>query len=444
MLMRTFLFRCAPFLCTLLIIGWSPLASAMADDVWPQWRGPDGQGHADATNLPVNFDRERHTVWERELPGKGWSSPVVADGKIWMTTAVETEPTEEDLKRAKEASTGIPLAISGSVSMRAICVDWKTGELLHDIELMVEEEPQPIHTLNSYASPSPIIEAGRLYCYFGAHGTACLDVGTGQVLWTNHEIQIAHENGPGSTPVLWGDHLIVHCDGSDEQYVVAINKTTGKTAWKTARSGELHDNPQFKKSYGTPIVIELEGKPVLISPGADWLYAYNPNDGHELWKVGYGELGFSIVPRPVYGNGKIFMSTSFMQPRILAIDVTSEQPKIAWQVKKQAPTMPSPLLVENRLYFVSERGIMSCVDAATGEAKWSERLGGNFCSSPLFANGKIYVGNRNGVMFVLQPGDQFKLLARNQMDSGIMASPVALDRSLLIRTEDALVRLQQD
>ena len=244
--------------------------------------------------------------------------------------------------------------------------------------------------------------------------------------------------------MLWGDHLIVHCDGSDEQYVVAINKTTGKTAWKTARSGELHDNPQFKKSYGTPIVIELEGKPVLISPGADWLYAYNPNDGHELWKVGYGELGFSIVPRPVYGNGKIFMSTSFMQPRILAIDVTSEQPKIAWQVKKQAPTMPSPLLVENRLYFVSERGIMSCVDAATGEAKWSERLGGNFCSSPLFANGKIYVGNRNGVMFVLQPGDQFKLLARNQMDSGIMASPVALDRSLLIRTEDALVRLQQD
>ena len=148
MSMRTFLFRCAPFLCTLLIIGWSPLASAMADDVWPQWRGPDGQGHADATNLPVNFDRERHTVWERELPGKGWSSPVVADGKIWMTTAVETEPTEEDLKRAKEASTGIPLAISGSVSMRAICVDWKTGELLHDIELMVEEEPQPIHTLN--------------------------------------------------------------------------------------------------------------------------------------------------------------------------------------------------------------------------------------------------------------------------------------------------------
>lgn len=421
-----------------------PLQGVAAE--WPQWRGPDGQGHAAATNLPVTWSEQENVTWRTELPGKGWSSPVIEGRQIWLTTAIEAPLSEEDRKERLQGNPDAnQLSVSGQLSMRAQCVDRVTGKLLHDLELMVEEKPDPIHSLNSFASPSPIIENGRLYCHFGTNGTACVDAATSRVVWTNRETRIKHENGAGSTPILWGDLIIFHCDGSDLQYIVALDKRTGKIVWKTTRTGTLNKNPQLKKAYGTPIVVDVGGKDLLLSQGADWLYAYEPMTGKELWKMSYGTLGFSIVPRPVFGEGLLFISTTFMQAEMLAVRIGAGNatPEIVWRLKKQAPQMPSPLLVGKELYLVTDKGIVTCVDAASGKQHWTNRISGNFSSSPFFADGRIYVGNRDGLTYVFKPGMSFELLAQNQLDGQIMATPAVADSALFIRTDKAIYRIEK-
>lgn len=414
---------------------------------WPQWRGPGGQGHAtEARDLPQKWSEQENVKWKTPLPGRGWSSPAIAGGKIWLTSAIETPLTEEEKKkRLAKSDPSQPLTVSGPVNFRAICVDQATGKLLHDIDLMTEPEPDPIHPLNSFASPSPILDDGKLYCHFGTNGTACVDVATGRVLWTNREMRLKHENGPGSTPIIWKDYLVFHCDGSDVQYIAALDKRTGRMAWKTDRTGKLNPNPQLKKAYGTPVVLTLDGTEVLLSTGADWLYGYDPATGKELWKMNYGVLGFSIVPRPVAAHGMLYFSTSFMQPELLAVKLAgpATTPEIAWRAKKGAPNMPSPIVVGDELYMVSDKGIVTCFDAVSGKQHYSERLGGNFCSSPLLADGRIYVGNREGQTFVIKPGKTFELLATNTLDGQIMASPAALDRALYVRTDKAMYRIEK-
>ncbi len=422
-------------------------AIAVADESWPQWRGPAGEGHAAAAHdLPVTWSETEHVRWKTPLPGRGWSSPVVGDGLVWMTTAVERPASEEE--RARRTSGGTndqPLNVSGPLSLRALGVEVDSGRLVHDVELLAVADPQPIHALNSFASPSPVLAAGRLYCHFGDFGTACVDTRAAKVLWANRTLRLNHENGPGSSPVLWHDKLIVHADGSDTQAIAAFDAATGDLAWKTPRSGRLQDNPQFKKAYGTPLVLPLGGRDVVVSPAADWLYGYDPATGRELWKLAYGGLGFSIVPRPVSAHGLLFMSTSFMQPELLALRLGggTAPPEIVWREKKAAPSMPSPLAVGDELYMVSDKGIATCLDARTGRPRWSERLGGNFSSSPLFADGRIYVGNREGQTFVLRPGAAFELLATNPLDGGIFATPAAVGRAIFLRTEKAVYRLER-
>ena len=430
---------------SLLLLIAIPLAATEPE--WPQWRGPDGQGHAPAAHdLPVTWSEAEHVAWKTPLPGRGWSSPVIGAGRIWLTTAIEHPATPAAQVRALEGNRmASQLAVSGAVTIRAVCVAQETGKLLHDVELFTIEDPQPIHKLNSFASPSPVLAGGRLYCHCGDFGAACVDAATGAVLWRNRELRLNHENGPGSTPLVWQGMLIVHLDGSDVQSIAAYDAATGRLAWQTPRSGELRADPQLKKAYGTPLLLALGGRDVLVSPAADWLYGYDPATGTELWKLSYGVLGFSIVPRPVTAGELLVMSTSFNQPELLAVRLTGPDtpPTIAWREKKGAPTMSSPLVVGELLYMVSDKGVATCLDAATGEPAWSERLGGNFSSSPLFADGRIYVGNRDGDTFVIRPGREFALLATNRLDGGIFATPAAVGRALYVRTEQALYRLEK-
>jgi len=421
-----------------------PLATCPAAD-WPQWRGPGGQGHAEASNLPVSWSETNNVAWKTSIPGQGWSSPVIEGNQIWLTTAIDTPANPESIQtRLKSNSGGQPLTLSDQVSLRAICADKTSGKIVHNIELLQQQEPQWVHRLNSYASPTPLIENGRLYCHFGTYGTVCLDTRAGKIAWTNHDLRIMHENGPGSSPILWGQFLIVHCDGSDQQYIAALDKTSGRLAWKTQRSGKMHDNPQMKKSYGTPLITDVNGAAQLLSPAADWLYAYDPATGQELWKLSYGALGFSIVPRPVVGHGLLYMSTSFMRPQILAIRIDSAaQPEIAWRINRGAPNIASPLLVDHELYFVSDSGIATCVDAVSGDELWRERLGGDFASSPLYADGKVYFLGRNGTTTVIQPGREFHLISKNELAGTLMASPAAVGNALFIRTEKALYRIEK-
>lgn len=411
---------------------------------WPQWRGPNGQGHAPAKGLPLHWSGSSNVTWKTEIPGRGWSSPVIQGGQIWLTTALETLAKPEDAQRRLKTNTGDqPLTLLEKVELRAICVDRDSGKLLRDVLLLTVREPQWVHQLNSYASPTPVIEQGRLYGHFGALGTACADTRTGKVVWTNRELAVMHENGPGSSPVLWKNLLIFHMDGSDAQFAAALDKRTGKLVWKTTRSGEMHPNGQQRKSYGTPLVLEVNGKEQLISPATDWVYGYAPATGKELWKVPYGQLGFSLTPRPVAGHGMLYVATGFGRGQILAIRYASmAQPEIVWRFNKGSPTIPSPLLVGDELYFVNDGGIFTCLDAHTGREIYRERLGGNHNTAPLFADGRIFVFSREGVTSVIKPGKQFEVLAKNELPGKIMASPAAVDHALFIRTDTALYRIE--
>jgi outer membrane protein assembly factor BamB len=417
--------------------------AAFAEEGWPEWRGVSGQGVSKAKELPAEWSETKGIKWKAVLRGRGWSTPVVEGDQIWVTTAIENAASAEQAeKRLKENTGDQPVTVLESVSLRAICVSLESGEILQDVELLNVKEPQWVHQLNSYASPSPIVKEGRLYAHFGSFGSACLDTRSGSVLWRNEELHVQHENGPGSTPVLWKDRLMVHFDGSDVQFIVALSTETGKVLWRSERSGEMDPRPQQKKAYGTPLLVETASGPVVVSGAADWVYGYAPDSGKELWKVPYGELGFSMSVRPVADAERIYISTSFGKSQVIALKYSGlTEPEVLWRNNKNAPKMCSPVLAGGLLYYVDDGGILSCVDALTGEAVYRERLSGKFSASLLLADGRLWVCSREGVTFVVAPGREFKLLAQNSLEGQIMASPIALDGALFIRTDKALYRL---
>lgn len=427
-------------------------ASAMNDsqaaDEWPQFRGPQANGHADSTKLPLTWSETENVSWKVPIRGTGHSSPVISGDQIWVTTAVEAKLTEEEQKqRLSSLKNSRGLEIAGSISLRAICVSRKTGKVLHDVELIKVDEPEPIHSLNSYASPTPILEAGQLYCHFGTYGTVALDANLGKILWTNTEHHVDHQNGPGASPALWRNNLIINFDGIDTQYVAAIDKRDGKTVWQTKRSGKMNEKREFQKAYCTSAIIEEEGSTQVISPGADWVYSYDPANGKELWKAAYGTLGFSTVPLPVFGKGLVFVSTSFIRPRLLAVRYDGSEAKdgslVEWQMDGQLPQKPSMLLIGDELYFVTDKGIGMCLDARTGSENWKERIEGNYSASPLFANGRIYLFSQDGKTVVIEASKEYKRLSENTLDGGFMASPAVADDAMFLRTDTHLYRIEE-
>ncbi len=396
---------------------------AFSAEAWPQFRGPDGSGHSTARGVPTQWSERDNVVWKTALPGRGWSSPVIAGSQIWMTTAVPQGQGQ---------------------SLRAVCVDRQRGTLMHDVQVFAEPSPPTLNSKNSFASPTPVLDGGRLFVHFGAMGTACLDAATGQVQWKNQDLQLDHKEGPGSSPIVHGELLIVHCDGMDVQYLAALDKATGRLAWKSARSGPMESNPDYRKAYSTPLVIRAGGREQLLSTAADNLYAYDPATGRELWAVRY--KGFSNVPRPVFGHDLVYISTGYMKPQLWAIRPDGQgdvsQSHVAWKATEQAPAIPSPILVGDNLFMVSNNGVASCLDAHTGSLHWRQRLGGDFCASPILADGLLYYFNETGEGFVVRPAAQYELVAKNQLDAGCMASPAALDSALYVRTETHLYRLE--
>ena len=416
---------------------------AVAGDSFPEWRGVNGQGHADARNLPVSWSKNKNIAWKVNVRGLGWSTPVISDGKVWVTSAIDIVATKDDFERRRKASTNkMPLKIAASVSLRAICVDLKSGKVLKDVEVLNQKEPQQIHIDNSYATPTPILQAGRLYCHFGPYGTACLDTQTAKVLWTNNSLKVEHENGPGSSPIVWQDLLIIHCDGIDQQYIVAISKKTGKQVWKTKRTGKLNPNVQLQKSYATSLIVDVNGKDQVVSPSADWVYGYDPATGKELWKLNYGELGFSNAARPIAGGGLIYTCTGYMKSQMIALKINEKNgvstPEVVWRHKKGVPQVSCPVMIGDEIYFASDNGIATCLDAKTGAVHWVERIGKRFWASPLVADGKIYFFDSNGTTTVIEPGKTFKKLAVNKLDGRLFATVAAVDGALVLRTNDAL------
>lgn len=392
------------------------LLSSLAAADWPQFRGPDGQGHCDETGLPLSWSEEKNVTWKTPLEGLGWSSPAIQGEQIWVTTA-----TEE------------------GQSLRAVCIHRDSGEILHDVEVIRQPPPEPVHQKNSHASPTPIVEGDRVYLHYGAHGTACIST-AGEVLWRNHELKYAHQHGPGGSPASFEDVLIICCDGTDVQFVVALEKQSGRIRWKTTRSG--NNTPM---AYCTPLIIEVDGRPQALCPGGGQMVSYDPRTGAELWKVRYD--GYSVVPRPVYGDGRVFFSSSYNNAVLYAArvdgagDVTDTH--VEWSMSRGAPHNPSTLLVGEELYVVSDRGLLTCLDAASGEEIWQEQLGGNYSASPLYADGRIYLTDEDGRTVVIAPGREYEEFADNQVEGRTLASLAVADGAIFLRTDTHLYRIEE-
>lgn len=429
----------------------SLLASLLLSNVawsenWTDFRGPTGQGHAGKRDLPLRWSESENVTWKQAVPGRGWSSPVVLDGKVWMTTAIETPLTPEAMKErlAKERMAG-QLAVTAKISLRAVALDLKTGKTLHDVELFDVANPDPVHSLNSYASPSPVAEEGRVYCHFGTFGTACIDANSGKVLWRKR-LPLQHNVGPGSSPYLYKNLLILVCDGADVQYVTALDKTTGEAVWKTDRPKLTGNDGDMHKAYCTPLLIDHQDREQLIIPGAQWVVAYNPNTGEPLWQVAYGK-GYSNVPRPVYRDGVVYICTGFNVPELWAIRVDGQGDvsgsHVLWREKKQIPTMSSPLLVGDEIYVISDRGVASCFDIATGKGHWQKRVPGNYSASPVAVDDRIYFFSREGTATAIKPGKTFEVLAECEIDGRFMASPAFTDHAMLLRSDTHVYRVEQ-
>ncbi len=389
---------------------------------WPQFRGPLGNGQADTTDLPSTWSEEENVVWKTAIHGRGWSSPVADEGRIWMTTAT-----------------------SDGKQMSAVCVEFAKGNILHDLKLLDVESPREIHKFNSYASPTPVIDGRRVYIHFGSYGTACLDAESGELLWSRRDLPCNHWRGPGSSPTIFENLLIMHFDGYDYQYVVALDKYTGETRWKKDREIDYGtDDGDLMKAFCTPIVIEAGGRLQLISPAAKATIAYDPRTGEEIWRVRYDQ--HSATARPVFGHDLVFLNTGFSKAELLAVrpegqgDVTDTH--VVWSSKRSIGSKPSHLLVEDLLYVVHDSGVLSCFEAKSGQTVWTHRLGGNFSASPVFAGGLMYFCSEEGETTVVRPGGQYDQVAVNQLDDGFMASPAVLEKSLILRTRSHLYRIE--
>lgn len=422
--------------------------SAQAND-WPQFRGPTGDGIGTAQNLPVKWSESKNIAWKCKVDGIGWSSPVVVDNEIWITSAVAEELSEDERAEKLKSAPIQGLNAYKKVNLFAAKIDLVSGKVIKQVKVFELNDPPLIHSLNSFASPTAVIDGDNVIVNFGSYGTASLDRESYEINWKRNNIKVEHETGPGSSPVLWKDLVIIHFDGTDQQFVTALDAKSGKTKWQTKRSGELHKDPSLQKAFGTPTIAEQHGQDVLISPGANWVYAYDPATGKELWKTSYGKLGFSCVPRPIVAGNMLYVCTSYMRSSLLALDLAAgntmdfESAPIKWQYNNQVPNMSSPILVDGKLYFCSDRGIASCIDAESGENVWTQRLNGAVSASPVFADGKIFMSNREGQTFVIEPGSEFKKLATNKLDSRIMGSPAVTKDSLIIRTENFLYRIKK-
>ena len=409
--------------------------------VWSQFRGEEGAGITDR-DLPVTWSVEDY-AWRTKIPGRGWSSPVYVDGKAWMTYAIATAATKEEIK---EKLKGVEFAdiktAAASVEFHAICVDLESGEILHDINLGKTTDPQPISPMNSYASPSAAIADGKVVCHFGAYGTWCLDVNTAEVLWDTKYV-INHSVGAGSSPIIVDDAVVLVCDGLDKQFIVAVSLKDGSELWKTDRPPIDSPSGEFRKAYCTPIVCEIDGKKEVVVTGADWICAYDPKNGDEIWRLNYGK-GFSVTGMPALDDGTLVFVTGYSENKIIGMEPRGEgeleRSAIKWELNG-APAMASVVVRDGIIFSNNEGGVLSAIKVADGSYIKRTRSVANLSSSPLLANGKLYVVSREGRMKVFSADETLELLHDFDFQSQVLACPSPIGNDLLVRTANELIRI---
>ena len=410
--------------CILLLITVASCVVIEANEQWSQFRGHYGNGIIKSTSAPINWSENTNIDWKTPIHDRGWSSPVIWNDQIWMTTA-----TKDGNK------------------MYAICVNKLSGKIEHDIHVFDVKSPQAITNENTYASPTPVVEEGRVYVHFGTYGTACISTKDGQILWKRRDLNCDHEigAGPASSPFIYNNFLIFNVDGRDVQYVIALNKETGETAWKTNRSVDFSDvQVNQRKAYGTPFIIPRGNTNQMVSIGAKGVYSYDPENGKELWKAEH--RGWSIAPRPVYGEGLVFTMIDRDRPEMWAInpngsgDITETH--IQWKETKRMPPRASPIIIKGLLFVVDRNGYISCIEAKSGKSIWQKRIKGRFSASPILANNLIYFFNEDTVCTIIKPTRELEIVAENKLsDDKLMATPAFDENSIFIRTKKKLTRI---
>ena len=387
---------------------------------WSEFRGPGGQGRSNASDVPVSWSDRENIAWESAVPGSGWSSPVVVDGRIYLTAAVEK---------------------GSRLELRALAYDAKSGAEVWNSLVFEIDAPSKIHNKNSHASPTPVFEKGKLYVHFGHDGTACVDTASGEVIWTQQSLPYSPVHGNGGSPTLVGDKLIFSCDAAQDPFIVALDKISGEVVWKTPRGVEV----KRTFSFSTPLAIEIDGKTQVISPASGAVISYDPESGREIWRFDYDE-GYSVVPRPVFAHGLLYVCSGFNRATLFAIrpdgkgDVTATH--LAWEYSKAVPKESSPVVVDDLIYFNDDKGVATCLDAVTGELQWQERLApGGYSASPIYADGHLYFQNGEGVGTVIKPGRDFEKVSENDIGEAGLASYGVANGALFIRTESKLYRV---
>lgn len=396
---------------------------------WTHFRGSDLRAIADAGHVPVTWDEETNIKWKTAIHGRGWSSPVVYGNQIWMTTAT----------------------IDGR-ELYAVCVDFETGRMVHDIKLFSFESAIRKHDINSFASPTPAIEDGSVYIHFGSMGTVCINTADGSVRWMRTDLECEHIQGPGSSAFLYKDLLILHYEGVDVRFIVALDKHSGETVWKTHRQEEPYKVIPWigTKAYVTPLLVNVKGRDLIISNGSAIINAYDPLSGEEVWSVVRGAE--STVSMPFEENGTVYFETGFMvdENRSRFTEMMAVNPDGAGDITathvlwtRRVPILPraTPVIKNGLIYTVHTDRTMICIDASNGEEVWSHRVRSEFNSSPVYANGNIYFSSTRGETIVVEAGRELNILAENKLDGEIWATPAFLRNSIILRTDKHLYRI---
>jgi outer membrane protein assembly factor BamB len=392
------------------------------EDNWTHFRGSNMDGRANTETAPVEWSADTKVDWKAEVKGTGWSSPVIYGNQIWLTSATDD---------GKEFYT--------------FCFDFETGKLLDEKTIFTNESPQRIHSTNSYATPTPCVEDGYVYVHYGSFGTACIDTRTFNVVWKREDMPCEHMQGPASSLILHNNMLIVHLEGTKDPYVAALDKKTGETIWKSVRPAEIYDKlePVYRKSYQTPIVIDVNGRELLISNSAYMCFAHDVKTGEVVWTIEYGYD--STVSQPVYWNGMVYVNSGWIFldntpffTRQYAVDPSGKgditNSHVKWVYEDEVPQIPTPLIVDGNMYMVHDRGMVTCLSLETGKPLWKEKLNGNFNASPVYAAGNIYFFSVKGDCTVIKPGAAFNKVSESSIDETVKATPVFVRGKLILRT----------
>jgi outer membrane protein assembly factor BamB len=396
---------------------------------WTQFRGSQLDGIATVNNAPVKWTADSNITWKTEIHGRGWSSPVVFGDQIWVTTATED-----------------------GYELSAVCVDYNTGKIIHDIKVFEPDTVYGKHAINSYATPTPCIENEFVYVHFGTYGTACIKTKDGSIVWKRTDLSCNHIQGPGSSPVLYKNLLILHIEGIDVQYIIALDKTNGQTVWKAERRQELYEplEPIGRKAYITPLIVNVKGRDLLISNGSAVCSAYDPETGKEIWWIVWGED--STIAMPVSEDGTVYFYTSFVVPsegenyaELMAVNPDGEgdiaENNILWRMKAPVLQLSTPVIRDGLIYTIDSENNLMCIDAKTGEIIYSDKLKSKHNSSPIYAHGNIYFCSTRGETIIIKEGRRYEKVAVNKLDGEIWSTPAILRNSILIRTSKYLYRL---